>query len=782
MFKNNMLINSKKYTETANLDLSKILKDITLDQYLETIGDEPLNEKDENFDCEKWVDILRQFCKKIDLEKKIFNSYSFGKGHTEGREYANGLSLQYIKREFRGILCDGIYYDFDMINCAPSILRYLCRINNIECEEVDKYCNNRNKMFQTFCSDDAILKDEAKILFIKSLNSEYNVVRLNNKKHKPKITNKFFLEFDNEIKDIQDKLTRIYKDEFNYIKNNETKNINGKFLSYLLRKYEAKILNEVEEASIEIDIKMFDGFLILCKKVKCIETLIDKLNNITKEYDIKWSNKEHDTSILEKVLSLEMKEKKEIVANDLQEIAEILFEDNKDKLVLCNDILYYKSPFGWIKNEKKSENYITNYISKCFKFIRKKIKIDDEYKTIYKEVRSLKDNNEIYRFLTIFVVENRNDNLLEEIQSFCFQKLYYNNGYYDIRQNKFIETDDFNTLVRIEKKFIEEHELKKEMKFIYDELLNPIFTCDKKSDKNREQLRDNYLYTMSRILFGHYRDKNWYSVNGMRNGGKSLKSDLFQKSFGNYVETTNGENFLIGGDKGARSKSYLVDFIGKRLIICNELELENEHGKQNILDGNKIKSFCSGGDRICARKNHGQEEYFYLECCLMFCLNDLPQIRPADAKETQVEYPLTTIFLDKDEYEKKKHENNSNKIFRYYLKNDNLKKEITDNNRIHLAYFHILKNAYLNGKMEYPNELKLQNEIDDDSDYTKFFNFFDFENATFNDNLTLKEIQAFTRSNGINFDAKKCKTQLINKGIHFKRANVGMVAMKLKFK
>ena len=777
-----MLINpEKKYPETANLDICNILQYITLDQYLSIIGEEPLNEKDKNIGCENWVDILRVFCKKIHLEKKIYNSYSFGNGHFEGREYANGVSLQYIKREFRGILCDGIYYDFDMINCAPSILRYLCRINNIDCELVDEYCKNRNKILQKFCSDDDILKNEAKILFIKSINSEYNVVRLNNKKHKPKIHNKFFLKFDNEIKYIQDKLTRIYKNEFNYIKKNETKNINGKFLSYLLRKYEAKILNEVEEAGIEIDIKMFDGFLILCKKVKCIETLIDKLNNITKEYDIKWSNKAHDTSILENVLSLELEEKKEIVADDLQEIAEILFEENKDKLVLCNDILYYKSPFGWIKNEKNAENYITNYITKCSKFIKKKIKIDDEYKTIYREVRSLKDNNEIYRFLTIFVVENRNDNLLEQIQSFCFKKLFYNNGYYDIRENKFIETDDFNTLVRIEKKFIEEHELKNEMKFIYEELLNPIFTCDKKSDKTRKQLRDNYLYTMSRILFGHYRDKNWYSVDGMRHGGKSLKSDLYQHSFGNYIQTTNGENFLIGGDKGARSKSYLVDFIGKRLIICNELETENIYGQQNILDGNKIKSFCSGGDKICARKNYGQEEYFYLECALMFCLNDLPPIKPTDARQTQIEYPLTTIFVDEDEYEEKKKENN-NKIFRYYRKNDDLKNQITNNNRIHLAFFHILKNAYLNGKIEYPKELKIQNEIDDDSDDTKFYNLFDFENTTLDDIIKLKEISAYAKCNGINFHPKKCKTLLIDKGVIFDRKNVGWVAMKLKFK
>jgi len=775
---------TSEYVEICNLEIADKLKKISLEDYLRLCDKESTEEN--KLDAQAWLTIMKRFCEEIVKDKQKTITYKFAKNCTEGREYAETASLQQIKREFRGILCDGLYYDFDMINAHPVILNNLCKTNDItiksekikkttdgEVTEIIKfkylneYCEDRYNKLMELCEEDNMTKGEAKLLFIKSLNTEYKVTKHNKKK----IKNKFFIEFDTEIKAIMTQLIKKCPEEYKIISKKEKNNINGKFISYICRKHESIILNKVTE-TFKADILMYDGFMIKCDKISNIEATIEKLNEITKEEGVEWSNKEHDTSILEEVMELQQITGLEIIEDKMEDVAKKLFDIVYDKRLAWNSgNLWYKSPSGWINNSKRIERNIFSELTKNHLYTTS---INLLGETVYLRVCEVKQYKDLITFITNWAKEN--DKLLDEIQRFCYGKLFFKDGYYDINLKGFVKSKDFNTLKRIEKDWCKKSEVKDEIKLVYDKILNPIFTCDKKMDTTRKQLRDNFLYNMSRVMFGYYQDKNWFSMDGLRDGGKGMITELLEKTFEKYICATHGENFLYKQSQNsdeAKAKSFLIDFIGSRLVVCNEIKVD----KNSYFDGNKIKSFCSGGDTQSARKNFQDEQFFKLECGLMFCCNDLPEIKPADAKERQIEYSLCSKFCNEELYEEKK--DDKGLTFRYYPKDENLKMEIS-NERIQMAFVHILIDSFKKGDIKYPAELKKENETDNNDDFKTFDSFFNFE-ASEENSLLLKDIVEKCNNNNILFQPKKIKQLLLNKGKTFKKTNKGQTCLSICF-
>lgn len=764
---------TSKYTETCNIEIAKKLSNISIEDYLRLCDKD--NSEENQMDCMSWLKIMRRYSKEIVKNGKVITNYKFAKNCEEGRLYAEGDSLQLIKREFRGILSDNIYYDFDMINCHPVILNHLCKVNKIEfkSESEDKltklkalneYCINRESRIEKLCEDDKLTRSEAKLLFIKSINTEFKVDKVNGKK----IKNKFFIQFDSDIKAIMPQLMEKCPDEYKIIKKSEKKNIKGKFMSYICRKYESIILNKVCE-NYEADVLMYDGFMIKCNKVEDIETTITELNEITKEYGVLWSNKEHDISLLEEVENLETStEDVEIVGKELEDVAKELFDTIYDKhLAWCSNNLWFKSSFGWINNKKRIERFLFAELTKYKLFT---VNSEGEYIRVH----SVKSYNDLISFITTWA--NDNDKLLDEIQLFCFQKIFFKNGYYDIKENKLIESKNFNTIKRIEKDFVSKDSVSEEIKFVYEKILDPMFTCDTDDDTMRKQLRDNFLYNMSRVMFGHYQDKNWYSMDGFRDCGKGIISTLLEKSFEKYVCTTHSENFLYKPSQNsdeAKAKSFLLDFLGCRLVVCNEIKID----KNSYFDGNKIKSFCSGGDTQSARKNHQDEQYFKLECGLMFCCNDLPEIKPADAKERQIEYTLCSKFCNEEEYQEKIKKKEIS--YRYYRKDETLKMKLSEE-KIQMAFIHILIDAFRMKNVTYPEALTKINETDDNDDFKTFDSFFNFEQSE-KSFILLKDIVVKCKENNILFQQKKIKQLLINKGKVFNKTRNGQACYGISF-
>ena len=207
-----------------------------------------------------------------------------------------------IWNKFRGVLCDGLNIDIDMVNAHPCILQYICRQNNIICICLDSYIANRTQLLSSLMNECKITKDEAKILFITSLNKDTEVLLINKKQ---KIKNTFFLAFDAEIKTIQKRLCELNPDLVKEITKKGKDNVGGRLTNQLMCKLENEILQlamkEAKKAGIVVNVPMFDGFM--CNSTSMgnitIATLIHTLNTFTNDYGIKWSHKEHNTEIAE---------------------------------------------------------------------------------------------------------------------------------------------------------------------------------------------------------------------------------------------------------------------------------------------------------------------------------------------------------------------------------------------------------------------------------------------------------------------------------------------------
>jgi hypothetical protein len=102
------------------------------------------------------------------------------------------------------------------------------------------------------------------------------------------------------------------------------------------------------------------------------------------------------------------------------------------------------------------------------------------------------------------------------------------------------------------------------------------------------------------------------------------------------------------------------------------------------------------------------------------------------------------------------------------------------NERIQMAFVHILIKAFKDGEIKYPAELKKENETDNNDDFKTFDSFFNFE-ASEDNTLLLKDIVEKCKDNNILFQQKKIKQLLLDKGKVFKKTNKGQSCLSICF-
>jgi phage/plasmid-associated DNA primase len=386
---------------------------------------------------------------------------------------------------------------------------------------------------------------------------------------------------------------------------------------------------------------------------------------------------------------MEINEVDTYIASDIIDLSNYILNDLLfDKLIKCEDDLFYLTDDKIIKNRKVIEMELYKLISK------------HDYNIIIKD--NIVNASKIHMIIKN-IVESlinkcpRNDKFKNDIWNYTQFKIFFQNGYYDFKENRFIEGIFNKTFTKINKKYSSDRN-KEAYDILMNKILYPVFSIDnKEDDKLQYDLLEFFLYRMSRIMAGCIEDKVWILLQGFRNSGKGVLSDLLKNCFENYIMTTNSGNFILKKSNGvdsAKSLSWIIDYQFSRLAITQEITIdENEK-----IDGNMIKKFCSGGDYLQARKNHQDETEFKIQSSLMICCNDLPEIKPSDTMEFCNEFQMKSKFIDDDFDE-------SNKIdtFKYYKKDDNIKNDILKRDDILMEFINLLFEYYSN-KKEYPYE------------------------------------------------------------------------------
>jgi len=242
-------------------------------------------------------EMLKRFCQSnIKCKGKVRRIYAHTlrtPNEVGGRLYC-GNSLQGLSKNFRGFLCDTMI-DIDMKNAHPTIARYLCKLNGIDCPNLSYYIDNRDQIIERF-------GNEGKTIFLKALNDD---------KINKKIKDEFFKSFDKECKAIQKALIAIR--EYKYIVDttplDKIYNWNGSAMNRIMCVFENLILEEVisvvNSKGLKISALMFDGLMIYPDEEKkdyytsplLLREIEEKVNDVFEGLKMKFTYKGHSTTI-----------------------------------------------------------------------------------------------------------------------------------------------------------------------------------------------------------------------------------------------------------------------------------------------------------------------------------------------------------------------------------------------------------------------------------------------------------------------------------------------------
>lgn len=283
--------------------------------------------EDYNWDFHKKLIMEQYTCEKDQIKSYLKNynkslgaiSVKYGKPkHKWGRAFPfKSLGLTSIRRVIRNSLIDGLYYDFDISNAQPQIIRNLCERNNIPCPIIKRYCQERPQLKKMVADHYGVSEDTAKELFIRICFFGSFVGWCIENKIVNKAPLEFITLFERELKDIAERVKKenpvLYetarkKKEDTGDKENK---VLGSFFALYNQEYETRIveavlchlmnhtdLMKIEGTSSPVGAYEFDGIKLLKKNVDAfeggIEGVVELLNEKTIEltgFELEWTNK-----------------------------------------------------------------------------------------------------------------------------------------------------------------------------------------------------------------------------------------------------------------------------------------------------------------------------------------------------------------------------------------------------------------------------------------------------------------------------------------------------------
>ena len=174
----------------------------------------------------------------------------------KNRYYGDSSCLTYLKKEIRNSIMPNNIKDIDMANAHPVILNYLYKKNNVDCNILKNYIENRELILSSFAEDRKIIKE----LFLSILNGKSKDIYSDNKQ-----TNNCLKLFENEIIRIQN---YFYVNDKRYL--DIDYNYKGKNLSRIILDIENQILqimiNYFTSKNVNILTLEYDGLKIYADK------------------------------------------------------------------------------------------------------------------------------------------------------------------------------------------------------------------------------------------------------------------------------------------------------------------------------------------------------------------------------------------------------------------------------------------------------------------------------------------------------------------------------------
>ena len=569
--------------------------------------------------------------------------YTYSAKQTEGRMYSKKPSLQGCPKTIRHTISREFYWDIDIKNCHPIILLWYCEDNEIACETLKHYVNNRddclNELMNAFNQD----KDTVKEAFLAIMNGGGVKFDCENAPD-------WFCRFFIQIKDLHQAICDLNPEIMKKTKKKHGAkyfNLNGSCVNSILCIYENKILQSMYQECLDLNAEVgalvFDGLMVRRDSNINLENLLRRLETRVKNdlgIDITLVEKEMDQVIDLSEYSKEDddEEDEEVDEEDVEDIqnshdgfARIFYrhfakENIKTTDEKGNGYVWDAKTLLWIPTKSiHIRNQLSPIIVPILKSINKyllksyqtateteKIDIADNIKEAshgLKDIQSspfkkcvieslvsltndpkfiTKLNNE-----TKFLIPTKNGNLI-------------NLKTLEIRKR--ISTDLFSYELNVEYK--QDSPLSNAREFLND------ISC------NDEELSDFLIRLMGYFLTAETSDRGFYIFWGIGCNGKStlfkiMKNILLQ----GYTGIS--KNVLVNTNNRTSLTPELEVLIYARLAVLSEIR-ENE-----VLDESNIKSL-TGGDVITCNPKNRDPIQFVPNCKLVMLCNDKPKFNIDD--------------------------------------------------------------------------------------------------------------------------------------------------------
>jgi phage/plasmid-associated DNA primase len=679
--------------------------------------------------------------------------------HKWGRVFpVKSLGLTSFAKKTRNTLIHKSYYDFDLANAQPEIVRNLCVSNKIPCDIIEKYCNERESIIAEImtASNDTASRDAVKGLMIRL--SFFGTFEGWLKENSiPEFPEPLIVKnYKKQITAIAKSLIQLNSEMYETIKKNKKEkgedNVIGAFFSTYLQEYELRIVESVLVSLCEktavcslkglpsntfIATYEFDGIKLWKENVDAFggaDALLDHMNALLKTagWDLRFEMKpiskiyaidfkpapppvdkkaeKEEEKERQKALARErfnetrekiVKENARKIADTDEDACEIIYSRIKDRLIVANGVLYYKKEHRWINDAKEIKSNLSYYV------IKSGIKRVNDYNQVVPYTQNMKNADAVTRVLLAKVaVSNINDAWEQEMYKSSLGKILFRNGYYDFKKSRFFpfaDPDYDHSLIFI--KYID---------YIY--LIPETITTrgktmsfkDYKADVKRrlfiepfnEDMANYYILNLAKGLAGDVM-KRFFILIGEGDSGKSSITTALANSCGSYFGTFNGNNLCVKkfqSNDEAQALRWIMGLRGCRMIVSNEISSEE------MINGEMLKKLASGGrDKIVARGHGGYETEFHISFLPVVFANDIGKIKPMDSAVRSRMRILT--------YQKTYTDNPSNNL---ELKADRgLDSEIATN-EFCLAFMSLLIDAYKT-YIESGNDLELliREELDE---------------------------------------------------------------------
>jgi len=344
---------------------------------------------------------LKQYLKLYNHHLKSFKVKYVKPKHKWGRVLVrDALGCTALNKSTRNTLIDELYYDFDLKNAQPEIIRNVCEANQIDCPEVIEYCNHRTEILEKISSTMGVDVKIAKKLMLRlcffgtfrGFCEENNIQGVD----EPEFVGRFTRRLMKIAEETRIKNPDLYNTARKLKEAKDEKNFIGSFYAYYLQEYEFRIVEKVMlylmtnttimnhpyiQTEEKVGIYEYDGIKLLKENVDKFgyDALVKLINEKTTEltgFKLCWEDKPIDKTFdismwIDTVVDnnkpdTELFDLCDKISKKFDDtgVIETIKEIHPNKFVYSNSVWYCWTGSNWEQGDKQLRLAITYDVSK----------------------------------------------------------------------------------------------------------------------------------------------------------------------------------------------------------------------------------------------------------------------------------------------------------------------------------------------------------------------------------------------------------------------------------